>query len=156
MRITIIAVGEKQPRWVCEAYQEYAKRLPKPYSPELIEIPAATRTKRNNLARVLDEEGTKVLHALPKGTHAIALDENGAAWSSKTLAQQLSAWSNLGKPVSLLIGGPDGHAPAVKLIAQQQWSLSSLTLPHGLVRVVLIEQLYRAWTLLQAHPYHRD
>ncbi len=155
MKIAIIAVGEKPPAWVRDAYGDYVKRLPKPYAPELIELPLGKRAGSSDPARAIADEGTRVLAALPKQAHVVALDERGAAWTSVELSRQLAHWSREGQDVALLIGGPDGHAPAVMARAQQRWSLSNLTLPHALVRVLLAEQLYRAWTLMQGHPYHR-
>lgn len=155
MRVVVIAVGEKPPGWVKEGYAEYAKRLPKPYAPELIELGAGARGKGRDPERAIRDEGERVLAALPKNAHLVVLDERGAPWSSPVLSKQLEAWSQAGRDVAIAIGGPDGHAPEVTARATQRWSLSNLTLPHMLVRLVLIEQLYRAWSLTQGHPYHR-
>lgn len=155
MRIALVAVGEKPPAWVRDGYADYAKRLPHPFRPDLIEVAPGTRGKGRDLARAIADEGGRVLAALPKSCLAIALDERGKPWSSADLARELAAWQQSGQDVALLLGGPDGHAPDVARRAQRQWSLSPLTLPHMLVRLVVIEQLYRAWTMLQGHPYHR-
>lgn len=155
MRIVLIAIGEKAPAWVRDGYAEYAKRLPKPYAPELVELPLGARSKSRDPARAIADEGTRVLAALPKQADLVALDERGKPWTSVELSRQLAQWSRSGRDVALLIGGPDGHAPAVLERTAQRWSLSPLTLPHMLVRLVVIEQLYRAWTLLEGHPYHR-
>jgi 23S rRNA (pseudouridine1915-N3)-methyltransferase len=155
MRILIVAVGEKPPAWVRDGFVDYVRRLPKPYAPELIEIPLGRRGKGQDSARAIADEGVRVIAALPKQAHVVALDERGASWTSIALSQQLAGWSQAGRDVAILIGGPDGHAPAVMALAAQRWSLSALTLPHALVRVLLAEQLYRAWSLLQGHPYHR-
>ncbi len=155
MRIHLIAVGERPPVWVRDGYADYAKRLPKPYAPELVELPLGKRSKSSDPARAIADEGEAVLRALPKQARVVALDERGAAWSSVDLSKQLNAWQHDGRDVALLIGGPDGHAPEVQRRADQRWSLSPLTLPHALVRILVIEQLYRAWTLLAGHPYHR-
>lgn len=155
MRIVLIAVGGKAPSWVRDGYAEYAKRLPKPYAPELVELALGARTKSSDPARAIADEGARVLAAVPKQARLVLLDERGEAWSSVELARELSAWARSGDDVALAIGGPDGHAPAVQERARQRWSLSKLTLPHMLVRLVVIEQLYRAWTLNEGHPYHR-
>lgn len=155
MRITIIAVGERPPGWVSDGYADYARRLPKPYAPELVELPLGRRGKGIDPVRAIADEGARVVAALPKQAHIVLLDERGQSWTSVQLSQQLAGWSQDGRDVALVIGGPDGHAPAVVALATKRWSLSALTLPHALVRVVLAEQLYRAWTLMQGHPYHR-
>jgi 23S rRNA (pseudouridine1915-N3)-methyltransferase len=156
MRITIIAVGEKPPAWVREGYAEFAKRLPKPYAPELIELSLGQRGKGRDAARAIADEGAAVLRALPKQARVIALDERGKLWRSVELAEKLQRWSLDAVDIALVIGGPDGHAPEVLAAAQERWSLSNLTLPHMLVRLVLIEQLYRAWSINRGHPYHRE
>lgn len=155
MRIVLVAIGEKAPGWVREGYAEYAKRLPKPYAPDLVELPLGARSKSRDPARAIVEEGAAVLGAVPKGAHVVALDERGHGWSSVELSRELARWSRDGDDVALVIGGPDGHAPGVLARANRRWSVSPLTLPHMLVRLVVIEQLYRAWTLLAGHPYHR-
>ena len=155
MQIHLIAVGQRMPDWVSTAYQDFAKRLPKEYSLKLVELAAGKRGKNADIARAIADEGKRMLDALPKGCLVIALDEHGRAWSTKELAAQLSDWSLGGRDVALLIGGADGLAAEVKQRADMNWSLSNLTLPHALVRVVLAEQLYRAWSLLTNHPYHR-
>lgn len=155
MRIVLIAVGEKPPAWVRDGFADYARRLPKPWTPELVELPLGTRSKAADPARAIADEGTRVLATLPKSAHVVALDERGSAWTSVQLSQRMAAWAQGGDPVALLVGGPDGHAPAVLPRVRERWSLSPLTLPHALVRVLVAEQLYRGWTLLQGHPYHR-
>jgi 23S rRNA (pseudouridine1915-N3)-methyltransferase len=155
VRIVILAVGEKPPAWVRDGFADYARRLPKPWAPELVELSLGMRGKGADPARAIADEGARVLAALPKSAHVVALDERGSAWTSVQLSQRMAAWAQAGDPVALLIGGPDGHAPEVMQRARERWSLSPLTLPHALVRVLLVEQLYRGWTLLQGHPYHR-
>lgn len=155
MRIALIAIGEKSPSWVREGWAEYAKRLPKAYAPELVELPLGARGKSRDPARAIAEEGERVLAALPKQSLVVALDERGRGWTSVELSKQLAQWAQSGRDVALVVGGPDGHAPAVLARADLRWSLSPLTLPHMLVRLVVVEQLYRAWTLLENHPYHR-
>jgi 23S rRNA (pseudouridine1915-N3)-methyltransferase len=156
MRISIIAVGEKPPAWVQAGYAEFAKRLPHPLTPQLVEIPLGARGKGRDPARAIAEEGAAVLRALPKQARVVALDERGKHYTSQELAGKLTHWQREGLDIALLIGGPDGHAPEVIAAAHEKCSLSALTLPHMLVRLVLIEQLYRAWSINQGHPYHRE
>lgn len=155
MRIHLIAVGQRMPDWVTMAYQDFAKRLPNEYRINLVELAAGKRGKNADIARAIADEGKRMLDALPRDCLVIALDEHGHNWSTKDLAAQLSDWSQGGRDVALLIGGADGLAADVKQRADITWSLSKLTLPHALVRVVLAEQVYRAWSLMNNHPYHR-
>ena len=154
MRIQLLAVGTKPPEWVRAGFDEYRKRLPKPYAPELIELAAGTRGPGRDAARAIAEEGKRVLAALG-GARLVLLDERGTGWSTAQLTTQLKSWSQDGRDIALAIGGADGHAPEVQSRADQRWSLGPLTLPHMLVRLVVIEQLYRAWTVMTGHPYHR-
>jgi len=155
MRIHLIAVGQRMPGWVNTAYQDFARRLPGEYRLNLVELAAGKRGKNADIARAIADEGKRMLEALPKDCLVIALDEHGREWSTKDLTTQLADWSQGGRDVDLLIGGADGLAAGVRQRADITWSLSKLTLPHALVRVVLAEQLYRAWSLLTNHPYHR-
>ncbi len=155
MRIHLIAVGERMPAWVQQGYEEYAKRLPPERSLRLVEIAPGRRGKGFDLARAIQDEGERMLAAIPKGSLVLALDERGKEWTTLELAEQLRGWLQGGRDVALLAGGPDGLAPACRDRAEGIWSLSRLTLPHPLVRVVVAEQLYRAWSVLQNHPYHR-
>ncbi len=143
------------PRWVQDGYQEYAKRLPNECTLHLTEIALGHRGKNADIARLTRAEGTRMLAAIPDGCKVIALDVQGKAWSTQTLSRQLNAWMAGGDDVALLVGGPEGLAPDCLARAQLKWSLSPLTLPHPLVRVVVAEQLYRAWSILRNHPYHR-
>ncbi|MDB5969407.1 MAG: rlmH [Hydrocarboniphaga sp.] len=143
------------PDWVRTAFDDYVRRLPRELRMELVEIPLAARGKNADIARARQIEGERVLKALPDGLRTVALDERGASWSSLDLADQLKRWQQDGRDVALLVGGPDGHAPDVLKRAEQKWSLSPLTLPHALVRVLIAEQIYRATTLIAGHPYHR-
>jgi len=143
------------PGWVNDAYQEYARRLPRECSLKLVEIPLGSRAKSKPVERAIAEEGKRMLSAISEGQRVIALDVGGRGWSTEQLAEQLKLWMQDGRNVSLLIGGPDGLAGDCLERAEQRWSLSPLTLPHPLVRVLLAEQLYRAWTLTTGHPYHR-
>ncbi len=155
MKIRLIAVGTKMPAWVEEGYGDYAKRLGGEITLELIEIPAGKRGKNADLARITDKEGEAMLAAIPAGDRVVALDVLGRSFSTEQLAETLESWLPQGQHISLLVGGPEGLAPAALARATEKWSLSKLTLPHPLVRVLLAEQLYRAWTLLKGHPYHR-
>ena len=155
MNIHLIAVGEKMPRWVSEGYQEYAKRLPNECALKLIEIAPGKRGKNADIARAMRDEGERMLAAIPKNAWVVALEVDGKAWSTEALAEQLDGWMNQGSDIALLVGGPEGLAPEAKALAKQQWSLSPLTLPHPLARVLLSEQIYRAWSMLRNHPYHR-
>jgi 23S rRNA (pseudouridine1915-N3)-methyltransferase len=154
MHLSIIAVGQRMPDWVQSGYTEYSKRLPSQFSLKLIEIPAVKRGGNN--ARAIEEEGARVLQAITADTRVIVLDERGKSWQTRELSKAMDDWLHDGRDVAFVIGGADGHAESVRQRAERLWSLSALTLPHGMVRVVLAEQLYRAWSLLQGHPYHRD
>lgn len=155
MQIHLISVGNNMPLWVQQGYAEYAKRLPRECELVLKEIPAGKRGKHADVARLVKEEGDKMLATLPPRAHLVSLDIPGKAWTTADLAGNLKIWLESGQNIALLIGGPEGLAEAVKLKANQSWSLSNLTLPHPLVRVVVAEQIYRAWSILHNHPYHR-
>ena len=155
MRIHLIAVGERMPAWVQAGYAEYVKRLPPECSLRLVEIAPGKRTKGADVARLMAEEGNRILAAIPKGALVVALEVKGRAWSTEDLAQRLGEWMQGGRDVALLVGGPDGLDARCRERADVLWSLSPLTLPHPLVRVVLAEQIYRAHSLLRGHPYHR-
>ncbi len=155
MKARLIAVGERAPAWVAEGFGEYRKRLSHWLPLDLVEVAPGVRGKGRDATRAMAEEGERVVAALPKGAHVVALDGRGAAWSSEQLAQRLERWRTLGRDLGFLIGGPEGHADAVRARADESWSLGALTLPHMLVRLVVAEQLYRAAALLANHPYHR-
>lgn len=155
MRIRLIAVGTRMPRWVNDGFDDYANRLPAECRLDLQEIPVAQRGKNPDIARLKRAEGERMVKAVGRGDRVIALDERGEAWSSEALARQLQNWLQDGRDVCLLVGGPDGLSPECLAVAERRWSLSALTLPHALVRVLAAEQLYRAWSLLGNHPYHR-
>jgi 23S rRNA (pseudouridine1915-N3)-methyltransferase len=155
MRIRIIAVGTKMPDWVEQGYSEYAKRMPRDVSVEMLELPLALRSKNSDIAKAMEKEGEAMLASIGKGEQVIALDVKGKSWSTEQLAEQLAGWKMSGSNYCLLIGGPDGLAPAALALASVKWSLSALTLPHPLVRILVIEQLYRACSILQNHPYHK-
>lgn len=156
MRINLIAVGTKMPAWVVDGFQEYAKRLPPECQLKLIEIPAAFRNKNASVEKIKKEEGEKIICAIPKGCQVIALDVLGKQWSTPALAQQMQRWMSDGRDISLLVGGPEGLSPECLSRAETRWSLSALTFPHPLVRVIAAEQLYRAWSIRKNHPYHRE
>jgi len=156
MRLTAFAVGTRMPGWVNEGVTTYQKRLPRHVQLEFREFSPAQRSAGVTAERAIHREGEQLLKALPDGAHLIALDERGRQWSSMDLARQLESWLAVQPEVVFMIGGADGLAAACKDRADSLWSLSALTLPHALVRVVLAEQIYRAWTLVQGHPYHRE
>ncbi|MDO8828155.1 23S rRNA (pseudouridine(1915)-N(3))-methyltransferase RlmH [Methylophaga sp.] len=155
MKLNLLAVGQKMPQWVTEGYNEYARRMPRECQLLLQEIAPAKRGKSGSANQWMQEEGKRIMTALPENDYVVALEVGGRNWSTEQLAEQLKNWQASGRDVSLLIGGPDGLSRECQQRADQQWSLSNLTLPHPLVRIVVAEQLYRAWTVLQNHPYHR-
>lgn len=155
MRIHLLAVGTRPAPWITAGFQDYASRLPRECHLRLTEVPTAKRARNTPLTTVLDQEGQRLLAAVPTGARVLALDRGGEAWDTPSLSTAVKGWMMDGRDVALLIGGPDGLAPACLGRAERCWSLSPLTLPHGLVRVVIAEQLYRAFSLLRGHPYHR-
>ena len=156
MKIKIITVGKRMPPWVTTAYDEYAKRLSHNFQISMHEINTPTRTKNADISKLISKEADDILALVESTDYVIALDEHGKQWHTMELAKKLETWQQTHSTMVFLIGGPDGLATACKHRAQAQWSLSQLTLPHPLVRVVLIEQLYRAHSILQGHPYHRE
>ena len=155
MKIRLLAVGSKMPAWVEQGYQEYAKRLPRDCSLELVEISPGHRGKNASSDKAMQQEADALKKAIRTGEHVVALAVEGKPWSTERLSEELEGWRNQGGDVALLVGGPDGMTDDVLRLAKQRWSLSPLTLPHPLVRVLLSEQIYRAWTILQGHPYHK-
>ena len=147
MRITVLAIGHKMPSWIEEGFREYTKRMPPEARVELVELKPG---------KDKDDEGKKLLDALPAGAALLALDERGKAVTTQGLSVMLSDWMRDGSSPAFVIGGADGLSDEVKARAAKLISLSALTLPHQLVRVVLAEQLYRAWSILARHPYHRE
>lgn len=150
MELTIVAVGTRLEPWLNDAFEDYRRRLPPHLKLRLQEVPLARRT-----AAPIEEEGRRLLKHIRPDAHAVLLDERGLQVDSVGLAKQLGGWLEREPHVAFVVGGPDGVAQACRERADATWSLSRLTLPHGLVRVLLAEQLYRAWTILQGHPYHR-
>jgi 23S rRNA (pseudouridine1915-N3)-methyltransferase len=156
MRVRVIAVGTRMPAWVRTACQDYLARLGVRLNISVVEIEPGLRRAGGTPDKAIATEAKRLLAALRPGEHVVALDERGTQFSTRELAAWLGARKQSGEDVSLLIGGPDGFAPEVLARSQTRWSLSKLTLPHALVRVVLAEQLYRAQSILDNHPYHRD
>lgn len=156
MIINLIAVGTRCSQWTEAGFQDYQKRLPAECKLNLITIPLSKRGKNSEISKHIAEEEKKILAAIPKRSRIIALDVQGQMWNTQQLAQSLQQWQLERQDVSLLIGGPDGLGHTCTKIAKRIWSLSPLTLPHALVRIVVAEQLYRAWSLLSNHPYHRE
>lgn len=155
MQIYLIAIGQRLDDWVNQGYQEFAKRLPPECRLHLIELPANKRTKNTDIQRAIRDEGERLLAAIPANTQVYAMDATGQQWSTERLAAQLDQWLNDGRDVALLVGGPDGLSEPCKARANASLSLSSMTFPHPLVRIIIAEQIYRAWSILKGHPYHR-
>lgn len=155
MQLVIAAVGHKMPAWIETGFQEYAKRMPPECRIILKEIKPVERSGSRTAETVMAQEREKIEAALPKGARVIALDERGRDWTSVQLSQQLVQWQQDGRDVAFVIGGADGLDPGFKAGADTLIRISSMTLPHGMVRVMLAEQLYRAWSITQNHPYHR-
>ncbi|WP_442684083.1 23S rRNA (pseudouridine(1915)-N(3))-methyltransferase RlmH [Stenotrophomonas sp. JC08] len=155
MKARLIATGERAPSWVAQGFAEYQKRLSHWLPLELVEIEPGLRGKGRDPKRAIEEEGRRVLAALPRNPHVVALDVPGRQLSSEQLSQRLEHWRTQGRDLAFLIGGPEGHAAEVSAVADEKWSLGPLTLPHMLVRLVVAEQLYRAAAMIANHPYHR-
>lgn len=155
MRIRLLTISHKSPSWLNTGYQEYAKRLPASCALELVEITAEKRLKHADLKRIQEQEEKKLLELIKPQHEVIALDVKGESWTSEQLAQNLANWQQSGRNIDLLIGGPEGLSPFCLAKANRRWSLSPLTFPHLLVRLIVAEQLYRAWSILTHHPYHR-
>ena len=156
MKLLIVTVGHKMPDWITTGFNEYAKRMPRELKIELIEIKPEPRTTGKTTLQIMDAEAQRILHALPTNCHRIALDERGAMPTTKLLAAQLKDWMSAGSDVAFIIGGADGLHDTVKQAAHQLMALSAFTLPHAFVRVLLAEQLYRAYSMMHNHPYHRE
>jgi 23S rRNA (pseudouridine1915-N3)-methyltransferase len=155
MRLLVLAVGQRQPAWADAAWADFAKRFPPEMRLELKALKAEPRAGRS-VAQCLAAEAARFEAACPKGARRIVLDERGTRRSTAQLAERLRAWRDEGRDAALLIGGPDGLDDGLQRSADESLRLSDLTLPHALARVLLAEALYRAWTLLQGHPYHRE
>jgi 23S rRNA (pseudouridine1915-N3)-methyltransferase len=155
MQINLISVGNRMPGWVQQGYDEYAKRLPRECELVLKEIAPGKRGKNSDVVRIVKEEGERMIAAIPQSAFIVALDIPGKPWTTPELAQGMQRWLDSGQQIALLVGGPEGLADSAKQLARESWSLSRLTFPHPLVRVMVAEQLYRAWSILHNHPYHR-
>ena len=156
MKLLVVSVGHKMPDWITAGFNEYARRMPREARIELLEIKPEPRSTGKNTVQIMEAEAQRILAALPQNCLRIALDERGVQPATKQLAAQMQDWMREGGDVAFIIGGADGLHESVKQAAQQMMALSSLTLPHAVVRVLLAEQLYRAHSLLHNHPYHRE
>lgn len=155
MHLKVVSAGQRLPEWVNSGFEAYRKRFPREMRLELIEVPLAGKAAQGDPAKARRVEGERIMGALRGNEFVIALEVEGRSWSTEKLAEQLENWQMSGRDTALLIGGPEGLAPACRERADQSWSVSPLTLPHPLVRVLVAEQLYRAWTITRNHPYHR-
>jgi 23S rRNA (pseudouridine1915-N3)-methyltransferase len=156
VKLIVVAVGHRMPAWVEAGFDDYARRMPRELSLELIEVKAESRNSGKSAGVMMEAEATRVETALPARCRRVVLDECGAELTSTALAQRLEQWQRDGEDVAFIVGGPDGLAPSLKASAHEAIRLSSLTLPHALVRPVLAEALYRAWSITRHHPYHRE
>lgn len=156
MKLFILAVGNKMPEWITSGFNEYSKRMPREATIALIEIKPEPRTMGKTVAQIMEAEAQRIENALPKDVTRVVLDERGTHLTTKQMAQKMHDWLGGGRDVAFIIGGADGLHESVRNSAQQLLALSALTLPHGMVRVLLAEQLYRAYSLLHNHPYHRE
>ena len=159
MRLLIVALGHRQPGWVVTAFEEYAKRMPREARIELVELKPEARPDNAGEAAtqtLLEREAQRIDAAIPTGTTRVVLDERGDALTTRALSQAFDGWLADGRDVAFIIGSADGLHPDVKAAAARRIALSAMTLPHGLARVLLAEQLYRALSLIKGHPYHRD
>jgi 23S rRNA (pseudouridine1915-N3)-methyltransferase len=155
MHLYLIAVGERVPSWVAQGFEEYARRLRRPWTLKLKEVPAGRRSRNADIARLVQAEGERLLAAVPTGWRVVALDPTGRQCNTKTLARHLGRWTDEGQNAALLIGGPDGLSVDVLEKVNEVWALSTLTLAHSVVRVVVAEQVYRAFSIVHGLPYHR-
>jgi 23S rRNA (pseudouridine1915-N3)-methyltransferase len=155
MKVRIVALGHRMPGWVASGFDDYAKRLPREWALDLVELKPEPRDRGRNVAQMLAAEASRIAAACA-GFRSVALDERGAAWSTRELAAHLRRWQDAGHDIAFIIGSADGLHADIKSHAAAVVALSTMTLPHGLVRVMLAEQIYRACTLLAGHPYHRD
>lgn len=155
LKITIIALGNKMPDWVTLGSNEYAKRFHDNIQVKIIEIPLIRRSKSSDLARILEKETTLIKDVLPTSARLIAMDMLGKSFSSDDLAHKISHLQQISSHLCFIIGGPEGLSTEILTLCDERWSLSRLTLPHPLVRIILLEALYRAWSIINNHPYHK-
>ncbi len=155
MKIQLLAAGTKAPAWISEGSAEYQKRMPRECDVLIHEIGVAKRSKTANIEKLKREEESRFIQRIDKNAHVIALDRSGKSWTTEQLADRLESWMGNVNLVQMLIGGPDGLSDGCLDTASEKWSLSPLTFPHFLVRVIVMEQLYRAWSVTRNHPYHK-
>ncbi len=155
MKIKLIAVGTKMPAWVEAGVQDYRKRLPSDFELSIVEVALSQRSKTADLKQAIAKEGKRTVELIPKGDYVVVLDETGKHMTTEEMASKINELRNSAVNLSLLVGGPDGLSEECRCKADESWSLSALTFPHPVVRIVVVEQLYRVWSLLNKHPYHR-
>jgi 23S rRNA (pseudouridine1915-N3)-methyltransferase len=155
VHIYLIAVGQKMPAWVDQACADFLKRLSRELQLNTIEVPLLKRGKNPDIQRIVRDESRKVLDTIPAGCSLVALDVKGSRMSTEKLATTLDSWMQQGRDIAIVIGGPDGLSNELLQQADQTISLSDMTFPHPLVRIIIVEQIYRAWSILNNHPYHR-
>ena len=155
MKVRLLSVSNRQPRWVQDGCAEYEKRLPRPWQFRLVEVRPEARTSGADPRRVQHAEAVRIRQQVPRSALLVALDERGASWSTEQFAERIEAWQHVGKDLAFVIGGADGLDPELRGDADHCMSLSPMVMPHGLVRVMFVEQLYRAATIIQGHPYHK-
>lgn len=155
MIIHIIAVGTKMPGWVTQGVEEYIRRMPSECQVKFVELPLGQRVKSKNIKQAMQQEEKSILAAIPNNALVIAMEVKAKIWSTEVLSEKIQYWMQSGKDIALLVGGPDGMTQACINTASDKWSLSNLTLPHPLVRIILAEQLYRGLMIIKNHPYHK-
>ena len=155
MRVRLLTVSQRQPSWVISACAEYEKRMPRAWQFEVLEIKPEARTSGVTRQKVQAAESIRIKNAVPKGALVVALDERGESWTTERFAEKIEGWQQIGRDLAFVIGGADGLDPQFRQQADQCLSLSKMVMPHGLVRVVMVEQLYRAATVIDGHPYHK-
>ncbi|MGC1181450.1 23S rRNA (pseudouridine(1915)-N(3))-methyltransferase RlmH [Legionella sp.] len=155
LKITVITLGNKMPNWVIQGSNDYAKRFNDGIQLKIIEIPLIRRSKSSDLARIMEKEAALIKATIPHGTRLIALEIKGVSLSSEELAVKITQLQQTSSHLCFLIGGPEGLSQELLKLSDERWSLSKLTLPHPLVRIILLETLYRAWSIINNHPYHK-
>lgn len=155
LKITVIALGNKMPSWITQGVNDYVKRFNDGIQLKIIEIPLLRRSKSSDLTRIMEKESGLIKEALPNGARTIALEIKGKSFGSEELAQKITHIQQTSSHLCFLIGGPEGLSQEILTLCHEHWSLSKLTLPHPLVRLILLEALYRAWSIINNHPYHK-